>query len=108
MNNKISGYLVPCCLQCRLREYERFADNCQRYIGVEGAAVINAEDHKLLGVATWGASSSRMLPVGFSVPNSINFWSNYKCALLIKNQKETNVDLIKFGDFQKLCDELIQ
>ncbi|VVD01138.1 unnamed protein product, partial [Leptidea sinapis] len=97
------GFRVPCFHACNLFEFLDEDPKCEKTLAVEGAAVINVDTNKLFGVATWGASYKLdFLPIGFSVANSENFFSDLECAKKIKNDVNENVSK---GFYQKLCDE---
>ncbi|KPJ04863.1 hypothetical protein RR46_01801 [Papilio xuthus] len=98
-NNLISGFYSPCYHSCSVPDYEMGAKSCASYHGVEGAAVFNVASNKLLGVATWGPTNMKPLPVGFAVPNSENFFEDYNCAKRIRDDKSNHE-----SGYQKLCD----
>ncbi|XP_068624534.1 uncharacterized protein [Battus philenor] len=98
-NNLISGFNTPCYHSCSVKDFKaNKKQQCNSYHGVEGGAVFHIKTNKLLGVATWGPTNMRPLPVGFAVPNSDNFFKNYECARRIRDNDE------KFNSgYQSLC-----
>ncbi|XP_059045755.1 uncharacterized protein LOC131841452 [Achroia grisella] len=103
-NNRVNGFHVPCYHSCTLEQFKTNNKLCQKYHGVEGGAIIDIKTHKLLGVATWGPYFYKYeLPVGFSVPNSDNFFKDYTCARHIRND---NSVLVMAGYYQSICDDI--
>ncbi|CAH0403692.1 unnamed protein product [Chilo suppressalis] len=101
--NGVKGFYTPCYHSCTLEEHQT-NKKCDKYHGVEGGAVVDVKAQQLLGVATWSAATRKIiLPVGFSVPNSKEFYENYECAMRIKND-ETRV-VRRPSHYQSLCSD---
>ncbi|KAJ2943089.1 hypothetical protein O0L34_g18778 [Tuta absoluta] len=80
------NYHVPCYHYCNLTSIRNgWAENCAaKNIAVEGAAVYNFKKKELLGVASWSIKIPMgESPVGFAVPNTEEFYKNFKCAQTI-------------------------
>ncbi|XP_049881984.1 uncharacterized protein LOC126378006 [Pectinophora gossypiella] len=97
------GYYVPCYHACDLTKPSD--PKCKKYLGTEGAALFNFKSNKLLGVATWGGKKVTELPVGFSVPNSENFFQDLDCARKIRADLLTTRNPPK-DHYKKLCRKL--
>ncbi|XP_050555756.1 uncharacterized protein LOC118276565 isoform X2 [Spodoptera frugiperda] len=96
-------FRVPCYHSCTAEEFEKNNAKCNRYHGVEGGALIDTISNKLVGIATWGINYDKYeVPVGFSVVNSENFFKDYRCAKLIRDDKGS---LDVKGYYQSLCDD---
>ncbi|XP_072933914.1 uncharacterized protein [Epargyreus clarus] len=102
-NNLITGFHVPCYHSCSVAQFKGNDPKCSNYHGVVGGAVFNTKTNKLLGITTWGSYFFKHeLPVGFSVPNSKNFFEDYTCARRIKRDKGL---LVIDGYYQALCED---
>ncbi|XP_026743491.1 uncharacterized protein LOC113505137 [Trichoplusia ni] len=100
---KIKGFNVPCYHSCTVQQFQKSVDKCFNYHGVEGGALYDTLNKKLMGVATWGAYFQKWeLPVGFAVANSINFFKDLKCARRIRDDNGIRVTK---GYYQNLCDD---
>lgn len=96
-NNYITGFRVPCYHSCDVDEFIKNDTKCSNYHGVEGGAVLS-DDAILLGIATWGAYFHKYdLPVGFSIVNSDNFYTDFDCA------KRIRASGIKNEGYQGIC-----
>ncbi|XP_053620896.1 uncharacterized protein LOC128681195 [Plodia interpunctella] len=97
----IRGFFVPCYYSCTRKEFDKNNEKCNNYHGVEGSAIVHMKTGEILGVATWGAYSTRELPVGFSVANSNKFYKDLSCAINIRNDDAL---LMVRGFYQSLCE----